>query len=184
MSVEAVVTGPPWPTSLREVAWFVDQDRQERLRRGAGALRGRNWLTIAVFRLGQYTAHSSSIAARFLTPPWKLIDFLYLRLLLHAEYARSVACGPGLVLVRGGANAGILAGCVVGARVYMGGCGFGGNKPFPVVSDDVTCLPGSQVMGGVVIGQGATIGPNSLVKHDVEPGTFVVGIPARPTPDP
>jgi acetyltransferase-like isoleucine patch superfamily enzyme len=35
------------------------------------------------------------------------------------------------------------------------------------------------VLGGVTIGDGAVVAPNSLVTHDVEPNTMVAGVPAR-----
>jgi acetyltransferase-like isoleucine patch superfamily enzyme len=35
------------------------------------------------------------------------------------------------------------------------------------------------VLGGVTIGDGAVVGPNSVVSHDVEPYTMVAGVPAR-----
>ncbi|MEZ5296353.1 MAG: hypothetical protein R2697_08825 [Ilumatobacteraceae bacterium] len=38
----------------------------------------------------------------------------------------------------------------------------------------------SAVLGGITIGDGASIGANAVVVHDVEPGATVVGIPARP----
>ena len=34
--------------------------------------------------------------------------------------------------------------------------------------------------GGLVIGEGASVGAMSLVKHDLEPWTVYAGIPARP----
>ena len=39
---------------------------------------------------------------------------------------------------------------------------------------------GAIVMGGVTIGDGATVGAHAIVTRDVAPGQTVVGIPARP----
>jgi len=35
------------------------------------------------------------------------------------------------------------------------------------------------VLGGVTVGDGAIVAPNSVVTHDVEPYTMVAGVPAR-----
>ena len=35
-------------------------------------------------------------------------------------------------------------------------------------------------MPGVVVGEGALVASASLVRHDVEPGMVVAGVPARP----
>jgi serine O-acetyltransferase len=41
---------------------------------------------------------------------------------------------------------------------------------------------GAQVLGPIVVGEGAKIGANSVVTKDVVPGSTVVGIPARAVP--
>lgn len=50
------------------------------------------------------------------------------------------------------------------------GAGKGHSEGYPTLGDDVTVYPGTIVAGGVVIGQGATIGANSFVNRDVGPG--------------
>ncbi len=91
--------------------------------------------------------------------------------------------GPGLVLihpvgvvinsaVRGGRNVRIESGVVIGDN--RGGV--------PVLGDDVFIGSGAKVIGGVRVGDGARIGANAVVLHEVHAGTTVVGIPARPLP--
>src|SRR5262249_26774348 len=46
-------------------------------------------------------------------------------------------------------------------------------RRFAVVSAGATVFP------GVEVGEGAVVGAMSLVRHDVEPHTVVVGVPAR-----
>jgi hypothetical protein len=43
----------------------------------------------------------------------------------------------------------------------------------------VNIFPGAKIIGKVSIGHNATIGLNTVVLHDVEPYTTVLGVPAR-----
>ncbi|NPC71579.1 acetyltransferase [Corallococcus sp. AB004] len=54
-----------------------------------------------------------------------------------------------------------------------------GRVGVPRVGRDVYIGVGAQVLGPVVIGDGAKVGANAIVLDDVAPGTTVAGIPAR-----
>jgi serine acetyltransferase len=56
------------------------------------------------------------------------------------------------------------------------------DKPFeaPQIGRHVNIGAGAKLLGGIVIGDHATIGANAVVVRDVLPGQTVVGIPARP----
>jgi acetyltransferase-like isoleucine patch superfamily enzyme len=54
-----------------------------------------------------------------------------------------------------------------------------GSGPI-VIGDRVFLGQRSVVLGGVTIGDGATVGAHAVVTKDVAPGQTVVGIPARP----
>lgn len=49
----------------------------------------------------------------------------------------------------------------------------------PVIGDDVTITAGAVVLGAITVGEGATIGANSVVLADVPPHTIAIGAPAR-----
>jgi acetyltransferase EpsM len=101
-----------------------------------------------------------------------------------------------------GAGAMILAGAIVGPRAVVG-MGVIVNHAASVdhdcrVGDHVNISPGARLGGcvqmerevfvglnasvlpGVRVGEAAVIGAGAVVTRDVEPGTTVVGIPARP----
>ena len=48
-----------------------------------------------------------------------------------------------------------------------------------IIGNDVSLGAGCVVMPGVTIGEGAVIGSNSVVKHDLEPWGIYVGSPCR-----
>ena len=88
--------------------------------------------------------------------------------------------GGGLVLahpigivinssVRGGVNLILESGVVLGDN----------RGRSPLIGDDVFVGSGAKVIGGVSVGNGARIGANAVVLHDVSPGATVYGIPAR-----
>ncbi len=69
-----------------------------------------------------------------------------------------------------GRNVTLQSGITIGLRA---------EQEFPVIEDGVTLAVGCRVLGPITIGRGATVGANAVVLNDVEPGTTVVGIPAR-----
>jgi serine O-acetyltransferase len=94
---------------------------------------------------------------------------------------RGADFGPGFVLihahgvvingaVRAGKNLKIEHQVTIGAE----------RRQMPVIGDDVFIGAGAKIIGAVTIGDGARIGANAVVVHDVPAHTTVVGIPAKP----
>ena len=53
------------------------------------------------------------------------------------------------------------------------------GKRHPTIADNVVIGSGAQVLGPILVGDGAKIGANSVVTKEVAPGATMVGIPAR-----
>lgn len=53
------------------------------------------------------------------------------------------------------------------------------GKRHPTLKDGVVIGSGAQVLGPIIVGDGARIGANAVVTRDVVPGATMVGIPAR-----
>ena len=64
--------------------------------------------------------------------------------------------------------------------VTLGGTGFARGKRHPTVGDEVMIGAGSALLGPIVIGDRSKVGANSVVIHDVPPGSTVVGNPGHP----
>jgi serine O-acetyltransferase len=94
---------------------------------------------------------------------------------------RGAAFGDGLVIIH---SQGIVVNGYVKAgknlhvehQVTIGAV----RRQCPVIGDDVFIGAGAKIIGAVRIGDGARIGANAVVVHDVAPHTTVVGIPACP----
>ena len=65
--------------------------------------------------------------------------------------------------------------------VTLGGIGDGqaGEKRHPTIERGAMIGAGAQVLGNIIIGEGAKIGANSVVTIDVPPHSVALGIPAR-----
>ncbi len=79
--------------------------------------------------------------------------------------------GDDVTLYHGVTLGGILPSVNAGAQV--------GVKRHPTLDDGVIVGSGAQVLGAITVGKAARVGANSVVTRDVEPGTTVVGIPAK-----
>jgi bifunctional UDP-N-acetylglucosamine pyrophosphorylase/glucosamine-1-phosphate N-acetyltransferase len=73
----------------------------------------------------------------------------------------------------------------VGKNVNIGAgtitCNFDGENKFKTeIADDVFVGSDTMLVAPLNIGKGAKTGAGAVVTHDVEEGTVVVGVPARP----
>ncbi len=116
---------------------------------------------------------------------WRLVplELLFNRLntiLCGCVIGRGAEFGPGFVLVhclgvvingsvRGGAGVKIEHQVTIGAE----------KRQSPELGDDVFIGAGAKIVGPVRIGDGARVGANAVVVHDVPAHSTVVGIPAR-----
>jgi serine O-acetyltransferase len=102
------------------------------------------------------------------------------------ERTLHLACsdiGPGLFVQHGFAT--IVAAARVGANCWINQqvtIGFDRPGARPVLGDGVSVHAGAKVLGAVTIGDGARIGANAVVLHDVPAGCTAVGVPARILP--
>ena len=95
---------------------------------------------------------------------------------------RGAEFGPGFVLFHSN-------GIVINGKVRAGSSvhvfhqvtlGNDDTGEAPTLGSNVYIGAGAKVIGPVTVGDGARIGANAVVVHDVEPDTTVAGIPARP----
>ncbi|QQG35504.1 MAG: serine O-acetyltransferase [Micavibrio aeruginosavorus] len=87
--------------------------------------------------------------------------------------------GMGVVI---GETATIGNDCTIYHGVTLGGKGSGPKcgKRHPDLGHKVMIGAGAQVLGPITVGDGASVGANSVVTKDVPPGVTMVGIPAKP----
>ncbi len=64
--------------------------------------------------------------------------------------------------------------------VTLGGTGFQQGKRHPTIGNGVTIGSGAKLLGPITVGDGAKIGANSVVIHDVPKCSTVVGVPGHP----
>jgi serine O-acetyltransferase len=129
-----------------------------------------------------YIFRFSALLRRFHIPliPWvlKVVNRILFSVALppSVTVGRNVTFGYqglGIVVHR---HAVIGDNVVIGPNVVIGGRGRPGA---PVIEDDVLIGAGACVLGPIIVGQGAKIGSNAVVLHDVPPKATVVGPAAR-----
>lgn len=79
--------------------------------------------------------------------------------------------GSGVVI---GETAEIGNGCTLYHGVTLGGTSSEKKKRHPTLKDNVMCGAGSILLGPITIGEGAKIGANEVVRHDVPPYAIYV----------
>ncbi|WP_394392377.1 serine O-acetyltransferase [Shewanella woodyi] len=84
--------------------------------------------------------------------------------------------GMGVVI---GETAEIGDGCTLYHGVTLGGTTWQSGKRHPTLGNNVVIGAGAQVLGPIIMHDGARVGSNSVVVKDVPKDTTVVGIPGR-----
>lgn len=112
-------------------------------------------------------------------------EFNPIRLIYRAQQM-SMSCpkvGEGLVIQHGfGTRIGCAEmgrNCQVWQGVTIGKKKSGIDEPRPVIGNNVKICANAMVLGGITIGDGATIGAASVVLKSVPAGAVVAGNPAR-----
>lgn len=84
--------------------------------------------------------------------------------------------GTGVVI---GETAEVGDDCTLYQGVTLGGTSLDGGKRHPTLGQGVIVGAGAKILGPIIIGDHARVGSNAVVLKPVEPGTTVVGIPAK-----
>jgi serine O-acetyltransferase len=123
---------------------------------------------------------------------WKIGWFLLARLLSHlSRLLTDIEIHPGARIgqrffIDHGSGVVIGETSVIGNDVTLyhgvtlGGTSLNSGKRHPTISDHVVVGSGAQVLGPIVVGEGARVGANAVVLKGVLPYDTVVGIPAKP----
>lgn len=130
------------------------------------------WAT-GIYRVS-YWAHTHGI--RGLPSILERVNLVFFGL----EISSSIPIGPGLYIAHPvgtvlmarqiGANASFIHAVTLGMR---------NTHDFPSLGDAVFVGAGARILGGVSVGDGASIGANAVVISDVPSGRTAVGVPAR-----
>ena len=165
----------------REHATISDW-KSDRIRYGRNAwIVQPSYWAVAIYRFGRWTRQAPRIVAPALHGLY-FVSYSAVRLTTGIDIPRSVEIGPGLLIHHFGGiiihpQAKVGARCVLRQGVTIGSRR-DGERP-PTLGDDVEIGAYAQILGDIVIGNGARIGALTLVLKNVKPGSTVVGIPAR-----
>ncbi len=139
----------------------------------AKALLADGTASAVIYRLMQASRHAGLVPLE--------MAFNKLNVVLGCIIGRGAEFGPGLVFihshgvvingaVRGGARVRIEHDVTIGAEKGLS----------PGLGSDIFIGCGARILGHITIGDGARIGANAVVVHDVPAATTVVGVPAKP----
>ena len=140
---------------------------------------------VAVHRFGVWRM---TVRSKLLRAPLSLIyrmAFRRCRNVYGIELPYTVELGRGVVIehqggivVHGATKIGDR--CIIRQNCTLGIRSMDDLAAAPVLGNDVQLGAGSVVIGKVMLGDGAMVGANAVVLHDVPAGARVFGIPAAP----
>lgn len=136
-------------------------------------------LTVAIFRLGQYTHEKRCRLPVHLV--YLILNFVWINAVVGAELPSTVKAGGGFRLAHWGRGVILHPDTVLGRNCYIYhqvtiGQGNGGA---PTLGDYVYVGAGAKILGDITVGTRARIGSGAVVIHDVPEYATVVGVPAK-----
>ena len=177
--------------SLRAVWQRADEDLDTALREDPAAV---NKLEIALLYPGVHAVWAYRLA-HWLWTRRPTLRPLARVISQFARFATGVEIHPGAVIGRRffidhGMGIGIGETAEIGDDVLMyhqvtlGGRSRGRFKRHPTIGNNVLLGAGAKIIGPIVVGDGAKIGANALVVHDVPAHSVVTGVVANTQVDP
>lgn len=106
----------------------------------------------------------------------------FIRVIYSCDLPYNCEIGKGVLLVHNGLGVVIHPKATIGEGTYIyQNVSIAGrnNRGAPSIGKNVFIGPGACILGGVVIGDNAVIGANSVVINDIPANSVAVGIPAR-----
>lgn len=107
------------------------------------------------------------------------------RIIYSADIPYTCAIGKGVVFAHNGLGVVIHDNAVIGdkCKIYQGvTIGGRNNRGFPTLEKNVVVGANALILGGITIGENATIGAGAIVINDVPQNTTMIGILAKPKP--
>lgn len=104
------------------------------------------------------------------------------RFLYSCDIPCQTQIGEGTSFVHNGLGTVVNPEAVIGKNccIYQNVSIAGRNgRGVPIIHDNVFIGAGACILGGVIIGEGASIGANAVVLTDIPPYSTAVGVPAR-----
>jgi serine O-acetyltransferase len=159
-----------WTDLRRKALWLYERDTGSALLK---VLLTDGTMAMVLYRLMQWSR-------RWHLLPLEMVANKLNAICCNCIIGRGAEFGAGFVLihstgivingqVRGGTNVYLEHQVTIGAE----------RRQSPVIGDDVFIGAGAKIIGSITIGDGARVGANAVVLHDVPAHSTVVGIPAR-----
>jgi serine O-acetyltransferase len=191
MQQRAALATPPIAARIRQGTLRLDCYRVTGGTGWSAVLRAlltwRTFRPIATLRAYQALRRRGG-AARLLRP-FVTAGHRFLCVASGIELPLELEVGPGFCILHGwglvvnggaklGRNVTVMQGVTIGRADAISADG-SRSTGYPVIGNDVWIGPGAVVVGGVHIGDGCRILPNSVVTTDLEPGSMAGGAPAK-----
>lgn len=143
-------------------------------------------MSIYTYKFGNkiYYGVDSKLMKPILMIIYKILDFVFVKVIAGSDIPAQARIGNGLYLTHGGRGVVIHPGAKIGDNAVINhqvtiGSDRTGNAGAPIIGDNVFIGVGAKVLGTLSIGNNVKIGANAVVITDVADNSTAVGIPAK-----